>query len=73
MDVMREIAVALVLFGVIGAASMTIFQVALKSANAGMLPTSAASRVRWWQTHLMAALAVSACLLLVGFLGLILL
>jgi hypothetical protein len=72
-DVMREIAAALALFGTTGTASMTIFGLALKSANAGMLPTSVAERVRWWHAHQTAALGVSACLLLVGFVGLLLL
>jgi uncharacterized iron-regulated membrane protein len=71
--VARELFVALVLFGVTGAASMAIYQLALRSANAGMLPTSVTARVRWWRAHSVAALVVSACLLLAGFLGLILL
>jgi len=70
---LREVAAALVLFGTTGAAAMGIYRLALRSANAGMLPTSVTARVRWWQAHSVAALAVSACLLLAGFLGLLLL
>jgi hypothetical protein len=69
----RELFAALVLVGTTGAASMAVFQVAVRTANAGMLPTSVTARVRWWRTHSVAALVFSACLLLAGFLGLLLL
>lgn len=68
-----EFFIALVLFGTIGIASMVVYQVALRSANASMLPSSVIGRVRWWRTHSMAAFVLSACLLLAGFLGLLLL
>jgi hypothetical protein len=71
--VLREAAAGMVLFGTTGAAAMGIYRLALRSANAGMLPTSVTARVRWWRAHSAAALAVSACLLVAGFLGLLLL
>jgi hypothetical protein len=68
----REVFAAFVLAGTTGTASMAIYQLALRTADAGMLPTSVTARVRWWQAHSVAALVVSACLLLAGFLGLML-
>lgn len=67
-----ELFVALVLFGASGIASMVVYQVALRSANAGMLPASVVARVRWWRAHSTAAVVFSAGLLLAGFLGLLL-
>jgi hypothetical protein len=75
MDVItaREIAAALVVFGATGAASMTLYRVALRSFDVDLLPTTTSARVRWWQGHLLAALGASATLLLVGLAGLLLL
>lgn len=75
MDIMatRELFAALVLVGTTGFTSMVVFQLALRTANAGMLPTSVTARVRWWRTHSVAAVVLSTCLLLAGFLGLLLL
>jgi uncharacterized iron-regulated membrane protein len=69
----REIAAALVLFGTTGTASLTIYQLVLRSSDVLLLPTSVTARVRWWRAHLAAAMVLSACLLLLGVLGLVLL
>jgi hypothetical protein len=75
MDVItvREIATALVVFGVTGAASMTLYGVALRSFDVDLLPTTLTARVRWWRGHLAAALGVSAALFAIGVAGLMLL
>jgi hypothetical protein len=69
----REIAAALVLFGAAGTAAMTIYQLAVKSTDTGLLPTSLACRVHWWRGHLAAVRGVSGFVLLLGVIGLIVL
>ncbi|HEV7651997.1 MAG TPA: hypothetical protein VGP26_27905 [Actinophytocola sp.] len=75
MDVttVREIAAALVVFGATGAASMALYQLALKSFDVDLLPDTLTTRVRWWRGHLATALGLSATLLVVGLAGLLLL
>ena len=67
---MIELFAALVQFGATGTASMAVYQLALRTANAGMLPTSVTARVRWWRAHSGTALAASVGLLVAGVLGL---
>lgn len=69
----REIAAALVLFGATGTLSMTVYQLALKSFDGDLLPAALAGRVRWWRGHRLAATALSACLLVLGLVGLLVL
>ena len=69
----REIAIALVVLGATGAASMTCYHLALKSVHVDLLPNALFARVQWWRDHLTATLGVSTCLLLAGVLGLLLL
>jgi uncharacterized iron-regulated membrane protein len=69
----REIAAAFVVFGATGTVSMTVYQLALKSFDVDLLPATLAGRVRWWQGHRLAATALSACLLVLGLVGLIVL
>jgi hypothetical protein len=75
MDVttVREIAAALVVFGATGAASMALYQLALKTVDVDLLPDEVTARVRWWRGHLGTTLALSALLLVVGLAGLLLL
>ncbi|HEY7593834.1 MAG TPA: hypothetical protein VH969_11815 [Actinophytocola sp.] len=72
-EVAREVAAALVLFGATGTVSMTVYQLALKSFDVDLLPAALAGRVRWWRGHRLAATAFSACLLVLGLLGLLVL
>jgi hypothetical protein len=69
----REIAGALVLFGAAGTAAMTVYQLALKSTDVGLLPTSLACRVHWWRGRLSTVRAISVCVLVLGVVGLIVL
>lgn len=69
----REIAAALVLFGATGALSTTVYQLALRSFDVDLLPTTLAGRVRWWRGHLVATTALSGCLLVLGLVGLVVL
>jgi hypothetical protein len=62
-----------VLFGAAGLAAMTIYQLAVKSTDVGLLPTSLAGRVHWWRGHLATVRGVSACVLVLGVVGLIVL
>jgi hypothetical protein len=64
----EEIATALVVLGTTGTMSMLTYQVAVKSSAAELLPVAAATRVRWWSDHLLAALCVSVAVLLIGLL-----
>jgi hypothetical protein len=73
MTTARELAAALVLFGAAGIAAMTIYQLAVRSTDAGLLPTSLACRVRWWRGNLAAVRGVSVCVLVLGVVGLIVL
>jgi hypothetical protein len=66
--IIEEIAVALVVFGATGTASMMVYQVALKSFAADLLPVASAARVRWWSGHRAAVLGISVVLLVVGLL-----
>lgn len=69
----REIAAALVLFGAAGTVAMTIYQLAVKSTDVGLLPSSLACRVHWWRGRLAAVRGISACVLVLGVIGLIVL
>ncbi len=69
----REIAVALVLFGATGTASMTVYRLALKSFDVDLLPVALSARVRWWRGHLGATFGLSASLLALGLVGLLVL
>lgn len=71
--VAREAAAALVVLGTTGLLSMTTYGLALKSCGVHLLPTATAARVRWWRGHLVPAIALSGCLLVLGLLGLVLL
>jgi hypothetical protein len=73
MTAAREIAVALVLFGATGTASMTVYRLALRSLAVDLLPVALSARVRWWRGHLAATLGLSACLLVLGLIGLVVL
>lgn len=75
MDVLtvREIAAALVVFGATGTVSMAIYEVALKSSAAELLPVASAARVRWWSGHRTAAAGISVVLLVIGLAGLLIL
>ena len=69
----REIAAALVLFGVTGTASVAAYRLALKSFDTDLLPAALTGRVRWWRGHLAVTLAASTVLLVAGVAGLVLL
>jgi len=69
----REIAVALVVFGATGSASMTVYGLALRSFDVDLLPDALSARVRWWRGHLAATHGLSACLLVLGLVGLVVL
>jgi hypothetical protein len=69
----REIAAALILFGATGTASMTVYGLALRSFDVDLLPVALAGRVRWWRGHRTATFALSACLLVLGTVGLLVL
>jgi hypothetical protein len=68
----REIAAALVLFGAAGTAAMTVYQLAVKSVG-GSVPAALAARVRWWRGRLTVVRGISACVLVLGLVGLIVL
>lgn len=69
----REIAVALVMFGAAGTAAMTVYQLAVKSVDVGTLPAALAGRVHWWRGHLAVVRGISACVLVLGLVGLVVL
>lgn len=69
----REVAAALVMFGAVGTAAMTVYQLAVKSIDVGTLPAALAGRVHWWRGHLTVVRGISACVLLLGVVGLIVL
>jgi hypothetical protein len=64
-----EISATTSALGAIGLLSMLVLRVALKFYDYDYLPVAMAARVRWWDRYHPALLAVSACLLLGGVLG----
>lgn len=67
-----EISATTSALGAIGLLSMLVLRLALKVYDYDYLPVALATRVRWWDRYHPALLAVSACLLAGGIVGLVL-
>lgn len=52
--------------GGLGAASMALYEAALRHLDWALVPSSAVNRVRWWSRHASFVLRMSLALLLVG-------
>ena len=56
----------LIMIGVLGVASMSVCLLAARWVSWDLVPVAALARVRWWQRHAPALLAVSALVALAG-------
>lgn len=56
----------LIMIGVLGAASMSVYLLAVRWVSWDLVPVGALARIRWWQRYAPALLAVSMVVALAG-------
>jgi hypothetical protein len=57
----------LIMLAALGAAAMAVYLVAVRCVSWDVVPAGAAARVRWWQRHAPALLAVCALVAVTGW------